>query len=475
MKPCWFKSTRHCISTGLGLFFCFLALLGTASAQTAQQSAERARAADQERILKDAQKLVDKYGLPCEVIEASELEAASAMQDGKKIELNSYEVACKNLQGFLISQYKSTPFGYPISCNQAQAINKIDPQAQTCRLKPNRTSHYWLGDTAKSKIANCQIAQARWINRDPETGRETYEISCKNAPGGIFIVPSFKSQDKSVVYLNCIKTEDTPLKCQNTSKELMLKTLLPLVQKAKSNCEMNNARYVGGTKDADYYEIGCLEAQGFILETAPDGSYRGIIGCDKANSIGGCKFTNSDAITKANLAKKEAALSQYRTLLTTVAVSCSASDYNLIGKNTQTGSEVVEFKCPEAPYGLMAIIPAPESASKFDSFDCFAAKTLNLNCQFMGEKALLAHLQSLTINHKAIKSDCVLSQARYAFIGNGGSIVMELACVNNRGYIAVLNKARTALNPAVACHIAAASDKVPEKCTIAGNGTNRAD
>jgi hypothetical protein len=55
-----------------------------------------------------------------------------------------------------------------------------------------------------------------------------------------------------------------------------------------------------------------------------------------------------------------------------------------------------------------------------------------------------------------------------------GVIVTELACVNKRGYIAVLDAKRTVFSPAVPCQVAATSDKVPEKCTLPGNGANTA-
>jgi hypothetical protein len=467
--------TRILSPWAFALIVMALGLGQPAQAQTSKQSAERARAVEMAQATEDAGKLVVKYGLPCEVVEASSLGETDAIKDGKKLTVNTYEVSCKNLQGFLLTEYKNAPFGDPISCLQAQTLNKANPAAPTCRLKSNRAAHYWLGDTAKSKIPACQIAGARWIGPDNTKEKEIFEISCKALAGGIFIVPTYKAADKTVGFYNCLKVEGTAMACQNTPHELAAQFLSPQVKKNVPACTLSDARYVGGTQEAEYYEVGCKDKPGFVMVTTLDTQFKATVGCDKASAIGGCKFTDVAAMGAEKKAQKDAALTAFADTLNKASVACTVEDFNRLGRHEDSKRDVVEFKCPEHNLGLVAYVPAAGSAATLDTYDCFAAKTLGLQCLFVGDAQLLNHLQNLIAGHKSIKSDCQLSQARYAFMSTTGVIVMELACVNKRGYIGVLNKARTVINPAVPCHIAATSDKVPEKCTLAGNGSNKSE
>lgn len=456
------------VCAGLGL---------AASSASAQQSRKEMLAAEAaaERV-KDVSKLAQQFGLPCEVTEASAPTPAEATVDGKKTAIEGFEIACKDQRGYILYKAKNAPFGDPMGCLEAAAIAKAAPGNPVCKLKGNRAAHYWLTDTAKSKIPNCQIAGARFIRADATAHSETYEIGCKNTAGGVFTVPTHKATDKAVAFLNCLKTADTALKCELTTPEQAPQTLASLVKKNAADCTINNARFVGATKDAEYYEVGCDAKPGFVLVTDLDTQFKGVVGCDKAASIGGCKFTDVAALAAAGKAKQDEAKARYKdtyaTALTAGGVACTIEDFRRVGRDTATTRDLAEFKCAEAKTGLIALIPDAGKEGKLESFDCFAAAVQKTDCAFFSKDQLKAYLQTLSANHKSIKADCVIGEARYAF-ENNGQVVLEIACVNKRGYIAVLNKARTALNPAVPCHVAATNPGVPEKCTIAGNGSNK--
>lgn len=457
------------VCAGLGLI---------ASSANAQQSRKEMLAAEAAaENVKTVSKLVQTFGLPCEVTEATVPAAAEATVDGKRVAIESFEVACKDQRGYLLYMAKKAPFGDPMGCLEAAAIAKTSPGNPVCKLRGNRVAHYWLGDTAKSKIPACQIAGARFIRADATKKSETYEIGCKNKAGGIFTVPTWKASDQTVGFLNCLKTADTALKCELTTPELLPQTVGALVRKNAPDCTLNNARFIGATKDAEYYEVGCEGKPGFVLVTDLDTQFKGKVGCDKAANIGGCKFTDAAALAAAGKAKQDEAKAKYKDAyaqaLSAAGIACTIEDFRRIGRDPATNRDLAEFKCPEAKTGLIALIPDAGKEGKLETFDCFGAAVQKTDCAYMSRDQLKAHLQTLSANHKSIKADCVIGEARYAF-ENNGQVVLEIACTNKRGYIAVLNKARTALNPAVPCHVAATNPGVPEKCTIAGNGSNTA-
>ncbi|MDC7683805.1 hypothetical protein PQU92_10990 [Asticcacaulis sp. BYS171W] len=453
--------------------FAGTAILSPAQAQDRKAMLAAEAAAEN---VKAVSKLVEQYGLPCEVTEASKPTVADATVDGKKAAIEIFEVVCKDQRGYILYKAKNAPFGNPQGCLEAAAVAKTAPGSPTCKLKGNRAAHYWLGDTAKSKIPSCALSGARFIRADQKANTELYEIGCKNTAGGIFVVPTHKATDKTVAFYNCLKTAETALKCELTTPEVAPQTLAALLKKNAPDCVLTNARFGGATKDSEYYEVGCKDKAGFVLVTDTAGEFKGAVGCDKAAAIGGCKFTDNAALAAAGKAKAEEAKAKYKdayaAALTAGGVTCTIEDFRRIGHDNDSKRDLAEFKCAEAPNGLIALIPDAGTTGKLDTFDCFAAATQKTDCTYVTKDQLKANLQKLTVGHKSIKADCVIGEARYAF-ENNGQVVMEIACVNKRGYIAVLNKARTALNPAVPCHIAATNPGVPEKCTIAGNGSNK--
>ena len=164
----------------------------------------------------------------------------------------------------------------------------------------------------------------------------------------------------------------------------------------------------------------------------------------------------------------------YVAALAKAQIACVFDQAAHIGKDNATGRDVIEFHCPEQPNGLIAMLPDATSNAPSESFDCFAGHVMKLDCRLTDDAALLTTLKTAARASPQVNADCDLTQVRYGFMAKSGAIVMELACANKRGYIAVLNAARTGFNPAVPCDVAAKSDKVPEKCQIDGNGTNTA-
>jgi len=430
------------------------------------------------RGMADAPALIDGMKLPCELADARYVGPADTKRDGKTVKGDSYELACKSLQGFLVIRYKDGTFENPIICNMADTIRETNKTYPGCSLPGNRIDHYWLTPLAKTRTPGCTVAKARWIAEDANREGVFYELACKDGSGAVYNIPNPAKSDQSVGLMTCLQTEGTPLACKLSDHAAAIKVLTGAAKKARADCELSDARYIGGKNGTDYYEAACATPPGFVMALDSSLKVQATFGCDKAQAIGGCKFTDmatakaaSDAQATQAQARADAQRDAYAAALQAAQVACAFDTFAKIGTQSDTGREVVEFHCAEKPNGLLAFLPG-KSGGTFESYDCMAAHTLEVKCRLTGDDVLLANLKTVAKASPQIKPDCELSQVRYAFASKTGAIVMELACVNKRGYIAVLNAARTGFSPAVPCDVAARSDKVPEKCTLPGNGSN---
>lgn len=431
------------------------------------------------RGMADAPAIIAGMKLSCELADARYVGPADAKRDGKTVKGDSYEVACKSLQGFFLVRYKDGGFEQPVNCNMAEAIREKNKTYPACSLPGNRINHYWLTPYAKTRTPDCAVADARWIDEDAKHEGEFYELTCKNGTGAIYNIPHADKADQTVGLMSCLQTDGTPLACKLTDHAAAVKALASAAKAARGDCELSDARYIGGKGGLSYYEAACATPPGFIMALDAQQKIAATFGCDKAEAIGGCKFTDAAtakaaaaAQTAKAEAKDDAQKDAYAAALQQAQVACDFDQYAKLGTDTETGRDVVEFHCAQKPNGLLAFLPGKASGATFEAYDCLAAHVLKLTCRFTSDETLLANLKAAAKASPQVNADCDLAQVRYGFMAKSGAIVMELACVNKRGYIAVLNAARTGFNPAVPCDVAAKSDKVPEKCAIAGNGAN---
>jgi hypothetical protein len=437
------------------------------------------------RGMADAPAIIDGMKLSCDLADARYVGAADTKRDGKTLKGDSYEVACKSLKGYFLVRYKDGSFEQPVNCNMAEAFRAKNKTYPACSLPGNRINHYWLTPLAQTRMPDCKVADARWIAEDAKKEGEFYELTCKDGSDAVYNIPHDDKADQSVGLMSCLQTDGTALACTLGDHAAAVKTLAPFARKARSDCDTTDGRYIGAKNGVDFFEVACATPPGFILALDASGKVAATFGCDKAEAIGGCKFTDeatakaaakaqsahAEAVTEA---KADAQKDAYAAALQQAQVACDFDQYARLGTDTATGRDVVEFHCAQKPNGLLAFLPGKASGSSFEAYDCLAGHVLKLTCRFTSDEALLANLKVAAKASSQVNADCDLVQVRYGFMAKSGAIVMELACANKRGYIAVLNAARTGFNPAVPCDVAARSDKVPEKCQIDGNGTNTA-
>lgn len=439
-----------------------LSMLMIAGSGLAAVSAQQAQPNDKnrERAQKDVPALISSTGAVCALADTYFVgESKGKNAEGKTTKTLVYELACDGTSGLIISKHESGAVDL-LSCTQAHAQNAADPSRIKCILPGNQPHHAWLTPLIQTKTPDCTVADARWLGSVPDQKFDRYEYSCTDKAGAIVDVPQAGST-YPLTLTPCLLTAGTSSACTLNTAEQISRSLSPQAKQASATCEVNNARWLGriAAESTDYYEIGCANEPGFLVATDLNGTFKSTVGCDRAGTLGPCQYTDSAALEQEANAK-------LTTTLKAAGHTCTVNDYTVLGTQTGTNRDLIEFQCADKAYGLMAFIPNPGSTSEADIFDCYTAAGRNRACTYVTEDTLLKNIDALT---KAENKDCDVKEIRYAGIADDDAVILEIACTNKRGYIADLLKSRKGFGAIVSCNIA--KSRGYETCTIPGNGT----
>ncbi|WP_443750583.1 hypothetical protein [Asticcacaulis solisilvae] len=438
-----------------------VASLGSTQAYAADAKAKVDPAADAPVIIATAKIACDPSGAklvgPTDVTKA----------DGTKVKGNIYEVGCKVGPGFIAVVASPTDISQTFTCAAAFEAHKKNPQGVNCTLPENAQPYKWLAAVIQPYVPGCDAANARLIGSSKtEPLIDRYEVGCTGKAGGILDYPQLGTTSQPA-FKSCLVMEGASA-CQFTTKEQLSAQMAPLGAKGDPKCQVNNVRFVGVSKENDstFYEFGCANQPGFMVQTKMDNTFVKAIPCAQAAGLGGgCTFTDMAAAAGGQKG-------YYTDTLKKAGISCTVSDFNVLGTQESSKRDYVEFKCPEQKWGLIGFVPQQGSSAGVRVTDCFLDQVGHKGCSFVTTDQLKAQLDVLIKAAEPAKA-CDVADVRYIGESTGvaNGVIAELACKNKRGYIVVVSGDRTKLaEQATPCRIAKAHND-EQQCQIAGNGT----
>lgn len=414
----------------------------------------------------DAPLIAAAAKIPCDPSGAKLLGPTDfAKPDGAKVKANIYEVGCKAGPGFIAIAVSTSDVPQTFTCAAAFEAHKKNPSGVSCTLPENSPPYKWLAAVVQPYIPGCDAANARLIGSSKtEPLIDRYEVGCTGKAGGVIDYPQLGATG-SPSFKSCLIMEGASA-CQFTTKEQLSAQMAPLAAKGDAKCQVNNVRFVGVSKDNDssFYEFGCANQPGFIVQTKSDNTFVKTVPCASAAALGGCTFT--DMGVAANGQK-----GYYTDILKKAGIVCTVSDFNVVGTQESSKRDYVEFKCPEQKWGLIGFVPQPGSTAGTRVTDCFIDQVGHKSCTFVTADQLKAQWDVLIKAAEPTKG-CDVADVRYIGESQGvdKGVIAELACKNKRGYIVVVNADRTKLETQTPCRIAK-EHKDEQQCTIPGNGT----
>ncbi len=426
--------------------------------------------AEQVKAMTDAPAMIAAAKIACEPVNAYPRGPHDYEKPDKtKVKANIYEIACKTGPGFIIIAASPTEVYSPFTCTAAWRARQKEANNIGCELPENKPHYKWLTPVVQPYLPGCQISDVRMVGSSTSAPYfDRYEVGCGSKVGGIIDYPQLAS-DAPVSFRSCIAQEGTTTTCTLSTREQVIDSLKPLAAAADSKCQVKDARFVGVTTEGNgiYYEFGCSNQPGFIVRAKlDDNSFERMVQCSAAAALGGCKLTDAKDVAAG-------ATGDYTSILKAEGFTCTVADFNVIGTQESTKRDYVEFKCPEQPWGLIGFVPQPGSTHKASVTDCFAAETRTRQCSITTDDMLKAQLDKL-IKVAEPKKGCDIKEVRYIGEMEGDAVLAEIACVNKRGYIILLEKDRNSISATRPCHLAKAH-KDANQCAIPGNGTYAAN
>jgi hypothetical protein len=406
----------------------------------------------------DAPAAVQAAGLSCTLKNAAWIGTGTETIDKKQVKGDNYEVACAEGPGYLITKL-ATGDAQSYTCIQLAAAAAGKGKGPQCTLPENQNLGSQIQPAVDHSGISCKVADVAFLGTGQTDHLGHYEISCGSA-GGYLINLDTKGA-ASGDPTSCLQATSDPSKwlCKLTTKAQAVAAIGDLAKPLDPACQASDARFVGRdtSSKADYFEIGCSNKPGFMLQIDAGKPTR-VIDCLTAKGIGGgCTLTD---ISKLKLA----ATSGFAGTLQQNNVPCTVTDSNIYGKEPATKRDVVEFKCAEQPWGLVAVIPGAGATGRFEHYDCLSAAERTIVCQLTTKAEILAKFVPILT---AIEKQCEPTEFQMHGPDETDGDYVEVKCGKGQsGYILDLPADRSKTKRTLSCEQAGRTD---DKCMIPGN------
>jgi len=433
-----------------------------------------------ERGMAEAPGVVQRAGATCTVTDAIYNGAGkTAGPAGTPIDVQTYEVACQEGLGFLLEDRTTEVRAFdcivakfaadraaaaapaapaapaqPARRGQAAAAAPQTAKPPVCELPANANPMAGIQAVANRANARCTVTQVAYIGYVPTTKVTRYELACSEGMGIILDRPDAAATAPSS--FTCLAAEAGGYNCTLTDKAARTAWIAGLARSTGKPCQVSDARLMGTARGADFYEVACAGAAGFVME-AKDGRVSRTIDCLEASQIGGgCTLSS----TQAALEVRE---QQYLQTLRASGVVCQGEEFRLIGKDARNNRDVVEFRCANKPVGLVAFIPTA-AGGQVTSFDCIEAEGRAIKCTMTDRPAIMRTLTTAM----AEKNCTVINYAVLGASGGADGEVLEVACQGGgNGYVVDLPTSRGKPTKILSCQQSAS--RGGDRCRLPEN------
>lgn len=171
------------------------------------------------RARAESMKITGAMNLPCELTDAEQAGRGEANVDGKKVDVNVYEVACGNGMGYFLESY-GPGRSIAMSCLAADATHAADvaegkKSELYCQLAANKDVKVMAGTLMTRAGTGCAVSTLRWFGLTMKGDVEYSEVACADGKGYLLKIPR-TSATPDITAMTCQEAAAHGLKCHLT-------------------------------------------------------------------------------------------------------------------------------------------------------------------------------------------------------------------------------------------------------------------
>jgi len=289
-------------------------LSGTMSHEDIERlSGDRTRHEDSalegEKARARSSELANALKLSCDVSEATQVGTRRVTADGKEVEADVFEIACKNGLGyFLVSKGPEGPTG--ISCLSAEGVRAADAASGktpdlVCLLPENKDIKAMAGRLMRRAGTACDVRDYRWFGKSAAAHTEYSEVVCDDGGGYLLRTPLPGAHSPPHV-MSCQDAARLNLKCRLTNAgpvekpKVTMQTIRDALAQNGVTCPIDKIRVVGQEDTLKRYvvEYRCAEQSQPLVAFVPlTGNVNPFESMDCATAVTHrvvCEFSPSD-------------------------------------------------------------------------------------------------------------------------------------------------------------------------------------
>lgn len=256
--------------------------LSTNRRGSAANNTRRPAAPDPAEVIALAQTQAQAAGIDCQVTEA----VARGMMGENAV----YEAACASGPGYLlIASAPPQAVDCTILSSQAEITRETDPAAApgtACEIPANTDILRVVSVYARDAGVACQVDRALAVGRSSE-GETIYEVGCAGVQGYWI-----KKAGSTWTSTECLEVMTQETACRFTTPEENAASVKAMLAGSQaSDCDVTQARFMGGNSNGRFYEAKCAAGNG-VIARIQQAAVQQVYPCEQAQRIGGgCTLT----------------------------------------------------------------------------------------------------------------------------------------------------------------------------------------
>jgi hypothetical protein len=243
-------------------------LAGADMEQRVHDASERQRA----QAKQESARIISAMSLSCDPTDAERIGHGKSAVNGKRVEVNAFEVACSNGMGYLLASLGAEK-PMAISCfaadaTHAESIAKGEKSDLYCQLAANKDVKAMAASLMTNAGTACSVNGLRWFGLNAATQTEYTEVTCGD--GGGYLLKAHQTEPSTKVsVMGCREAATQGLKCHLTdggpvAAPVTMQTFRDALKENGVTCEPTQMRLIGRETVSRRYvvEMQCPDTPG---------------------------------------------------------------------------------------------------------------------------------------------------------------------------------------------------------------------